>query len=143
MGSVYPVGVVYVPSPDTVTVSVSTVPPPGVQGEGDRAGREIGAGKSGRIHKGHRRCAQRDLVGLGVVASAGLAGSPCTCSSVAPFSLARCYCCRHRIGGVPLVGARTVPVVGSVYPVGVVYVPSPVTVTVSVSTVPPLPALTG
>ena len=82
VGSVKPVGVVYVPLPLTVAVSVSTRrAAQRRQREGDRAGREVAARQRGRVGQGRRRGgAQRDLVGLGVVLSVGLAGLTVTCS---------------------------------------------------------------
>ena len=80
------------------------------------------------------------VVGLGVVVSVGLAALTVTCSLAASLSLTVLLLRVAAVGGVPLVGAGHRPVVGSVKPVGVVYVPLPLTATVSVSTgvLPPL-----
>ena len=64
----------------------------------------------------------------------GLAALTVTCSLVALLSLTDAVVGVAAVGGVPLVGAGHRPVVGSVKPVGVVYVPLPLTATVSVST---------
>ncbi len=90
VGSVKPVGVVYVPLPVTVTVSVSTgvVPPlwnsvKVMVPVGLKAARQ-----RGRVGQGRGAVVPSvTVVGSGVVVSVGLAALTVTCSVAAPVSL--------------------------------------------------------